>query len=276
MALNHDSLSLVIQRQANVPQADKTVTTSNELDLLFSLMFDELLNGPSKVVSKSSVVSAADATNQRQHHTTPLNNHTTPAPTWNIGSGTKSGSCGCMNISSCSSSSSGAGGIYGSSGPGPNVPPPLKGSVSKPKRSIRSSISKSSISIGLQKFRNVSNHIGKGNKGVGGMNEEESDCGESKDEVQAGVKADLMSSLGYSSIKGNSTSKGNFKEGKSLVDRGSKSNAPFSFNNVKRWPSLSETFGIEVNGVNDVSRIRDEAIKEVPVGVKHVSFINVM
>nr|GFB50459.1 Gag-Pol polyprotein [Tanacetum cinerariifolium] len=34
-ALNHDSLSPVIQRQANVPQADKTVTKSNELDLLF-------------------------------------------------------------------------------------------------------------------------------------------------------------------------------------------------------------------------------------------------
>nr|GEX49156.1 retrovirus-related Pol polyprotein from transposon TNT 1-94 [Tanacetum cinerariifolium] len=47
MALNHDSLSLVSQRQANVPQADRTVSTSNELDLLFSPMFDELLNGSS-------------------------------------------------------------------------------------------------------------------------------------------------------------------------------------------------------------------------------------
>nr|GEW11701.1 hypothetical protein [Tanacetum cinerariifolium] len=36
MALNHDSLSPAIQCQANVPQADRTVTTSNELDLLFS------------------------------------------------------------------------------------------------------------------------------------------------------------------------------------------------------------------------------------------------
>nr|GFB75622.1 Gag-Pol polyprotein [Tanacetum cinerariifolium] len=44
-------------------------------------MFDELLNGSSKVVSKSSVVSAADAPNQHQQYTTPLNNHTTPAPT---------------------------------------------------------------------------------------------------------------------------------------------------------------------------------------------------
>nr|GFC76131.1 integrase, catalytic region, zinc finger, CCHC-type, peptidase aspartic, catalytic [Tanacetum cinerariifolium] len=56
-------------------------TTSNELDLLFSLMFDDLLNGSTKVVSKSSAVSAADAPNQRQQLTTPLNNHTTPAPT---------------------------------------------------------------------------------------------------------------------------------------------------------------------------------------------------
>nr|GFC07134.1 hypothetical protein [Tanacetum cinerariifolium] len=32
----------------------KTVTTSTELDLLFSLMFDELLNESSQVVSKSS------------------------------------------------------------------------------------------------------------------------------------------------------------------------------------------------------------------------------
>nr|GFA39793.1 hypothetical protein [Tanacetum cinerariifolium] len=84
MALNHDSLSLVIQRQGKVTQADRTVTTLNELDLLFSLMFDELLNGSSKVVSKSSVVSAADAPNQRQQLTTLLNNHITPAPTCQI------------------------------------------------------------------------------------------------------------------------------------------------------------------------------------------------
>nr|GFB22206.1 hypothetical protein [Tanacetum cinerariifolium] len=79
-ALNQYSLSPVIQRQANVPQADRTVTTSNMLDLLFSPMFDELLNGSSKAVSESSAVSAADAPNQRQNHTTPLNIHTTPPP----------------------------------------------------------------------------------------------------------------------------------------------------------------------------------------------------
>nr|GFC09472.1 Gag-Pol polyprotein [Tanacetum cinerariifolium] len=80
MALNHDSLSPAIQRQGKVTQADRTVITSNELDFLFSPMFDELLNGSSKVVSKSSAVSTADAPNQRQQLTTPLTNHITPAP----------------------------------------------------------------------------------------------------------------------------------------------------------------------------------------------------
>nr|GEU43297.1 hypothetical protein [Tanacetum cinerariifolium] len=84
MALEHDSLSLGTLCQDNVTQADRTVTTSNELDLLFSLMFDELLNGSSKVVSKSSAISTADAPNQRQQHTTPLNTHTTPAPTCQV------------------------------------------------------------------------------------------------------------------------------------------------------------------------------------------------
>nr|GEV00072.1 hypothetical protein [Tanacetum cinerariifolium] len=82
MALEHDSLSPDTQCQVNVTQEDRTVTTSNELDFLFSLMFGELLNGSSKVVSKSSAVTTADAPNQRQYHTTPLNTHTTPTPTY--------------------------------------------------------------------------------------------------------------------------------------------------------------------------------------------------
>ncbi|GJY59716.1 hypothetical protein Tco_0459608 [Tanacetum coccineum] len=58
--------------QENVHQAAETVTTSNELDLLFSPMFDELLYGTTQVVSKSSAVTTADAPNQRQQqHTTP-------------------------------------------------------------------------------------------------------------------------------------------------------------------------------------------------------------
>nr|GFB79166.1 retrovirus-related Pol polyprotein from transposon TNT 1-94 [Tanacetum cinerariifolium] len=52
--LKHDSLNLGPQCQENVPQPAKTATMSNELDLLFSLMFDELLNGSTQVVSKSS------------------------------------------------------------------------------------------------------------------------------------------------------------------------------------------------------------------------------
>nr|GEZ36153.1 hypothetical protein [Tanacetum cinerariifolium] len=40
------------------------VTTSNELDLLFSPMFDELLNGSTQVVSKYSAVTIDDASNQ--------------------------------------------------------------------------------------------------------------------------------------------------------------------------------------------------------------------
>nr|GFC00124.1 putative ribonuclease H-like domain-containing protein [Tanacetum cinerariifolium] len=80
MTLEDNSLSPGRNCQENVSHGDKTATTSNELDLLFSPMFDELLNGSSMVVSKSSAVSAADAPNQRQQPSTPLNNHTTPAP----------------------------------------------------------------------------------------------------------------------------------------------------------------------------------------------------
>nr|GEV42218.1 retrovirus-related Pol polyprotein from transposon TNT 1-94 [Tanacetum cinerariifolium] len=84
MALEHDSLCPSIKYQENVTQADRIVTTSNELDLLFSPMFDEFLNRSSKVVSKSSSISTADAPNQRQQLTTPLNSHTTPTPTCQV------------------------------------------------------------------------------------------------------------------------------------------------------------------------------------------------
>nr|GEV53992.1 hypothetical protein [Tanacetum cinerariifolium] len=93
-ALEHDSLSPGHQCQENVPHAAGTVTTSNELDLLFSLMFGELLNGSSQVVSKSSVETTADAICQvpsqapfkqcQQQHTTPLNIQTTPEPTCQV------------------------------------------------------------------------------------------------------------------------------------------------------------------------------------------------
>nr|GEV29269.1 retrovirus-related Pol polyprotein from transposon TNT 1-94 [Tanacetum cinerariifolium] len=83
--LKHDSLSPGSQCQENVPQADRSVTTSNELDLLFSLMFDEFLNGSSQVVSKSSAETTADAPNQcQQQNTTPLNTQTTPKPSCQV------------------------------------------------------------------------------------------------------------------------------------------------------------------------------------------------
>ncbi|GKC68548.1 hypothetical protein Tco_1101146 [Tanacetum coccineum] len=54
--LEQDSLSPGPQSQENVPQVAETVTTSNELELLYSPMFSELLNGNSPVVSKSFAV----------------------------------------------------------------------------------------------------------------------------------------------------------------------------------------------------------------------------
>ncbi|GKG41673.1 hypothetical protein Tco_0473424, partial [Tanacetum coccineum] len=70
MALEQDSLSPGPQSQQNIPQVAETVTMSNELDFLFSLMFDELLNGTTPVVSKSSNVPAANIPDQRQQHNT--------------------------------------------------------------------------------------------------------------------------------------------------------------------------------------------------------------
>ncbi|GJR44374.1 hypothetical protein Tco_1312477 [Tanacetum coccineum] len=75
--LEQESLSLDPQSQENVPQVAKTVTTSNELELLYSLMFSELLNGTSPVVSKSSAVHAADNPDKRQQHNTTHTSTTT-------------------------------------------------------------------------------------------------------------------------------------------------------------------------------------------------------
>ncbi|GKA61989.1 hypothetical protein Tco_0761508 [Tanacetum coccineum] len=49
--LEQDSLSPGPQSQENVPQVAETVTTSNELELLYSPMFSELLNGNSHKLS---------------------------------------------------------------------------------------------------------------------------------------------------------------------------------------------------------------------------------
>ncbi|GKB25406.1 retrovirus-related pol polyprotein from transposon TNT 1-94 [Tanacetum coccineum] len=68
MVLEQDSLSPGPQSPENVPQITEIVTTSNELELLYSPMFSELLNGTSHVVSKSSAVHAADNPDKRQQH----------------------------------------------------------------------------------------------------------------------------------------------------------------------------------------------------------------
>ncbi|GJV23521.1 hypothetical protein Tco_1376216 [Tanacetum coccineum] len=47
-------------------QAAETVTTSNELDVLFGPLFDEYFNGENKVVLKSSAVTTTDASNKHQ------------------------------------------------------------------------------------------------------------------------------------------------------------------------------------------------------------------
>nr|GEV28757.1 retrovirus-related Pol polyprotein from transposon TNT 1-94 [Tanacetum cinerariifolium] len=79
--LEHNSLSPGTQCQENVSHAVGIVTTSNELGLLFSMMFDALLNGSTQVMSKSSAVTTNDTRNQcQQQHTTPLNTQSTPKP----------------------------------------------------------------------------------------------------------------------------------------------------------------------------------------------------
>ncbi|GKC41303.1 retrovirus-related pol polyprotein from transposon TNT 1-94 [Tanacetum coccineum] len=79
MALEQSNLSLDPQSQENVPLPNEIVTTSNELDLLFSLMFNELLNGTTQVVSKSSAVNAVDAPDKRQQQNTTSSTSTTVA-----------------------------------------------------------------------------------------------------------------------------------------------------------------------------------------------------
>ncbi|GJY74394.1 retrovirus-related pol polyprotein from transposon TNT 1-94 [Tanacetum coccineum] len=75
--VNFDELPQMVSDHVSsdpIPQCE-TVTTSNELDLIFSMMFDELLNGTTQVVSKSSAI----------HLTTPETTSQAPtqAPTVN-------------------------------------------------------------------------------------------------------------------------------------------------------------------------------------------------
>nr|GEX37031.1 uncharacterized mitochondrial protein AtMg00810-like [Tanacetum cinerariifolium] len=80
MILEHDSLSPDPQSQENVPHTSETVTTSNDLDMLFTLMFDELLNGTTQVLSKYFAVNVVDAPDKRQQQSTTQSTTTTVAP----------------------------------------------------------------------------------------------------------------------------------------------------------------------------------------------------
>ncbi|GJW75185.1 hypothetical protein Tco_0134555 [Tanacetum coccineum] len=67
--LEQDSLSPSPQSPEHVPQVAITVTTSNELELLYSPMFSELLNGTSHVVSKSSAIHSIEHSFSSTHQT---------------------------------------------------------------------------------------------------------------------------------------------------------------------------------------------------------------
>ncbi|GJS03827.1 retrovirus-related pol polyprotein from transposon TNT 1-94 [Tanacetum coccineum] len=79
--VNFDELPLMASDHVSSDPAPQSeiVTTSNELDLLFSSMFDELLNGTTPVVLKSSAVNAADAPDERQQQNTTQSSTTTVA-----------------------------------------------------------------------------------------------------------------------------------------------------------------------------------------------------
>ncbi|GJZ22291.1 hypothetical protein Tco_0559330 [Tanacetum coccineum] len=77
--LEQDSLSPGPQSQENVPQVAETVTTSNELELLYSPMFSELLNRIiTPVVSKSFTI--PPPLNIHSTHLTPTQVPTVTAP----------------------------------------------------------------------------------------------------------------------------------------------------------------------------------------------------
>ncbi|GKG03815.1 hypothetical protein Tco_0314202 [Tanacetum coccineum] len=64
-----------------VHQAAKTVTTSNELNLLFGPLFDEYLNRENQVVLKSSAVTTTDASNKSQQQPDSTSSNSTLATT---------------------------------------------------------------------------------------------------------------------------------------------------------------------------------------------------
>ncbi|GJU27515.1 retrovirus-related pol polyprotein from transposon TNT 1-94 [Tanacetum coccineum] len=74
-----DLYSIFLQNATSPNPMSEAVTTSNEMDLLFSLMFYELLNETTPVVSKSSAIHVVDAPDQRQQQNTNTSTSTTVA-----------------------------------------------------------------------------------------------------------------------------------------------------------------------------------------------------
>ncbi|GJU55306.1 hypothetical protein Tco_1229020 [Tanacetum coccineum] len=64
--VNKENLRPRTTVSTEVHQAAETVTTSNELDLLFGPLFDEYFNRENQVVLKSSAVTTTDVSNKRQ------------------------------------------------------------------------------------------------------------------------------------------------------------------------------------------------------------------
>nr|GEV96376.1 hypothetical protein [Tanacetum cinerariifolium] len=95
----------------------------------------------------------------------------------------------------------------------------------------------------------------------------------SEKEAQASVETNLMSNVDINAVKVNSTSQGvNDNKCINTIDEIRPIPMPDSENLVLS----SRNCGIDVNGDNadNGSGVRDEVIKESPVGMKHVSFIN--
>nr|GEV41452.1 hypothetical protein [Tanacetum cinerariifolium] len=210
------------------------------------------------------------------------------------------------------------------------LPPKGSSEFIKPRRSSRSSISKSSITSDVKSTKMVSFKAGKGSDSLKKMDEDVNDggesrsCGESISELEVDLEKELVSEIVNEIVKVNNlsgvvkdSSVGNvigesnlgpipvvvsenpilnpnrnsprtspngslkiLRRGEILTDDESRSNAMFSFNKDKKWPSLNEN-----KNVNDMDpreeklgemRIvnEDSVMQEDDSAKKSVSFVN--
>nr|GEW34660.1 hypothetical protein [Tanacetum cinerariifolium] len=76
---NQKPRSKIRKQYEKISKTYETVTTSNELDFLFSQMFDKLLNGTTQVMSESSALNATNAPDKHQQQNTTSFTSTTVA-----------------------------------------------------------------------------------------------------------------------------------------------------------------------------------------------------